>query len=350
MRRAFLWGHRWLGLGAALVVAFLGLSGSALVFRPELDARFNPQLLRVPSQNARANWQTNLTAVQTRFPDARVSFVFVGKTPTNADEWWLDGGKTRVYVDPYRAEITGTRARGGDFFTWLHDAHTHLFLGETGEQIAGWSALILASLCVSGLVLWWPRGSWKRAFVPNLKTNGRGRVYELHRAGGFWLAGLLLVSGATGAALVWPDALARVVGAPAKPKGKAGVGPLRSLDELVGAANAAFPDGRVTRVAFPKNPGEAVVVRKKLDEELHPNGMNNIALDGASGRVLWASDSRRAGWGERLMNLRYPLHIGLVGGSISRVVAVGVGVSPLFFVVSGFVMWRARRRKRAARL
>ncbi len=346
MRKAFLWLHRWLGLTAALVIAFLGVSGAALVFRPELDARFSPQLLRVAAQTERANWQRNLSAVQSRFPDAKVSFVFVGKTPTDADEWWFDGGDTRVYVDPYRAEVLGTRAKGGDFFTWLHDAHTHLFMGERGEQIAGWSGLILASLCVSGLVLWWPRGNWKHAFRIHWKTNWRGRVYELHRVGGFWLAGLLLVSSLTGAALVWPDAVTKIVGAPAKPKGKASVGPMRSLDELVSAANLAFPDGRVTRVAFPKKAGDAVIVRKKLADELHPNGMNNIALDGASGRVLWTSDSRRASAGERLMNLRYPLHIGLAGGWASRVMAVLVGLSPLLFGVSGFLMWRARWRKR----
>ena len=347
MRRAFLWLHRWLGLSAALVIAFLGLSGSALVFRPELDARFNPQLLQVEQGAKRAGWQSNLNAVRARFPDEKISFVFVGKTLTEADEWWLEGGDVRVYQNPYSSQITGTRAEGGDFFTWLHEAHTHLFMGEVGEQIAGWSGLVLASLSLSGLVLWWPRGSWKRAFVPNLRTNWRGKIYQLHSVGGFWLAGLLLVSSLTGAALVWPDALARVVGAPVKPKGKASAGALRPLDELVGAANAAFPDGRLTRIAFPKKAGDAVIFRKKLDEELHPNGMNNIALDGASGRVLWSNDSRRASWGERVMNLRYPLHIGLSGGPVSRVMAVLVGLSPLWFGVSGFLMWRARGRKKS---
>ena len=347
MRRAFLWLHRWLGLSAALVIAFLGLSGSALVFRPELDAKFNPRLLQVEPGGARTSWQANLSAVKARFPDSKVSFVFVGKSATDADEWWLDGGDTRVYQNPYSSQITGTRERGGDFFTWLHDAHTHLFVGEWGEQIAGWSGLILASLCVSGLVLWWPRGNWKRAFVPNLRTNWRGKIYGLHRVGGFWLAGFLLVSALTGAALVWPDVVTRIVGAPEKPKGVASAGPMRPLDELVGAANAAFPDGRLTRIAFPKKASGPVIVRKKLDDELHPNGMNNIALDGASGRVLWQNDTRRAGVGERVMNLRYPLHIGVAGGGVSRVVAVLVGLSPLWFGVSGFLMWRARWKKKS---
>ena len=346
MRKAFLWLHRWLGLGAALVIAFLGVSGAALVFRPELDARFNPQLLQVEPGAKRASWQANLSAVKNRFPDAKVSFVFVGQSARDADEWWLDGGKTRVYQNPYNSQITGTRAQGGDFFTWLHDAHTHLFVGEIGEQIAGWSGLILASLCVSGVVLWWPRGNWKHALRIHWKTNWRGRIYELHRVGGFLLAGLLLISSVTGAALVWPDAATRIVGAPDKPKIKASAGALRSLDELVGIADAAFPDGRLTRIAFPKKAGDAVILRKKLDAELHPNGMNNIALDGASGRVLWTSDSRASGAGERAMNLRYPLHLGLAGGNVSRALAVLVGLSPLLLGVSGFLMWRARGRKR----
>ena len=346
MRRAFLWLHRWLGLGAALVIAFLGLTGAALVFRPELDARFAPTLLQVEPRAQRASWQANWSAVRARFPDAKTSFVFVGKSPGDADEWWLDGGKTRVYQNPYSSQITGTRAKGGDFFTWVFDAHTHLFAGEVGEQIAGWSGLILASLCLSGLVLWWPRGHWKRAFAPNWKTNGRARIHGLHRVGGFWLASSLLLSSITGAALVWPDVATRFLGESPKPKVKAQTGALRDLEELVGAANRAFPAGEIRRITFPKKSDDAVIIRKKLAGELHPNGMNNIALDGASGRVLWTSDSRAATMGERVMNLRYPLHIGLAGGNASRALAVLVGLSPLWFGVSGVLMWRARRRTR----
>jgi uncharacterized iron-regulated membrane protein len=42
----------------------------------------------------------------------------------------------------------------------------------------------------------------------------------------------------------------------------------------------------------------------------------------------------------------YPLHIGVLGGWPTRVLSVATGLSLPLLAVSGFVVWR-RRRKRA---
>ena len=353
MRRAFLWLHRWLGLGAALIIAFLGISGAALVFRPELDARLNPQLLRVQPKTQNASFQLIYDATKRQFPDRKISFLFVARTPDSTHELWLDKGELRVYADPYSGAILGSRTEAGGFFPWLFRAHTHLFAGEIGESIAGWSGLILASLSISGLVLWWPRAKsgWKRAFKPHLKTNWRGRIYELHRAGGFWICALLLISSISGTALVWPDsatALASFVGTSKPPKASSTKGNWRDLDELVAVANRAFPDGRVTRLTFPAKAKAPLIIRKKLAGETHPNGMNNIALDAATGEVLSVSDSRRAKLGDRWMNARYPWHIGVWGGNFTRVLSVVGGLGAAFLSLSGVWMWVSRFRSRHA--
>jgi uncharacterized iron-regulated membrane protein len=90
------------------------------------------------------------------------------------------------------------------------------------------------------------------------------------------------------------------------------------------------------------------VVRKKLAQESHPNGMNNITQDPATGRILHINDTRRAAPQERLMHLRFPLHIGNWGGNGSRVLTLLLGWTPLLLGVSGFLMWRQRvsHRKR----
>jgi uncharacterized iron-regulated membrane protein len=353
MRRFFLWLHRWLGLGAALVISFLGLTGAALVFRPEIEANLHPNLLTVAPQEKRVSLQPTLERLQRNFPNRKISFLFAAKVPKNSDEWWLDGGDLRVYINPYSGEILGSRHESEGLFPFLFSAHTELFAGETGEQIAAWSGLILCSLTLSGLILWLPRrkSGWKNVFRLHWKTNWRGRIYELHRLGGFYLSGLLLMTALMGIALIWHD-LADQIAAPFGianvKKAKATSGDLRSLDELLQKAHAAFPPGKLTRIAFPAKAGAPLVVRKKLPAELHPNGMNNIALDGATGRVLSITDSRTVPPGQRFLNLRYPVHIGLWGGNVSRVLAVLVGLSPLLFSISGFLMWKAKRRNRAA--
>lgn len=353
MRRVFLFLHRWLGLGAALIISFLGITGAALVFQPEIDARLNPNLLRVQPQVSRAPLQTVLESLRERFPTRKISFLFAAKSPDESDVWWLDKGKLRVYANPYSGAILGVRTETDGIFPTLFRAHTELFAGETGEQIAAWSGMILCALTFSGLILWLPRRLsalktfGRRAFWPHWKTNWKGRVYELHRVLGFYLAGLLLVTALSGIFLVWhdlADQIAAPLGIANVKKVTAQSGKLRPLDELLKNADTAFPDGKLTRIAFPAKKGAPIVIRKKLPGELHPNGMNSIALDGTTGRVLSVTDSRTVPRGQRFLNLRYPLHIGAWAGNFSRVLAVFVGLSPLFFSISGFIMWNNRRR------
>lgn len=354
MRAFWLFTHRWLGLSVGLILSFIGLSGSALVFRTELDARLNPALLRVEPLQSKVSWQSTYASVREAFPAAEINFLFAGKTPDASHEFWLEGGRERVYVDPYHGTILGHRTATNSFFPWLHEAHTHLFAGETGEKISGWCGLILASLSLSGLILWWPRrmrpANWRHAFRLHWKTNTSGKIYESHRWSGFWFSGFLLMSSLTGAGLVWPGPATNVVNFVlrseiVKPTNPPKATPRKSLtlDELVRRANIAFPEGELTRISFPTKSGAPLVIRKRLDSELHPNGLNNISLDPATGKVFIQNDVREATPAQRILNLRYPLHIGLWGGQhlafISRIIHVFIGFTPALFFITGLLMW-----------
>lgn len=93
------------------------------------------------------------------------------------------------------------------------------------------------------------------------------------------------------------------------------------------------------------------MIRKKTASEIHPVGMNFISIDPFQGRVLRVEADARAGWATRLLNLRYPLHIGVWGGFVSRVLHVFLGLTPALLFVSGFLMWwnRLSARRRRAR-
>ncbi len=362
MRAFCLFTHRWLGLSVGLILSFIGLSGSALVFRTELDARLNPSLLRVEPLKSKVSWQSTHVAVRSAFPSAEINFLFAAKTPDVPHEFWLEDGKQRVYVDPYRGTILGHRTATSGFFPWLYESHTHLFAGEIGEKISGWCGLVLASLSVSGLILWWPRrmrpANWRHVFRLHWKTKTAGKIYEAHRWGGFWLSGFLLMSSLSGAALVWPEPAANVMNfllrsetAQTKKTPKATSGNSLPLDELVRRANVAFPEGDVTRISFPTKSGAPLIIRKRLASELHPNGLNNIALDPATGEVLSQNDVREATRAQRVLNLRFPLHIGLWGGTylsfLSRIVQVFIGFTPAFFFVTGLLVWWRKKRTKA---
>lgn len=353
-RKLLIWLHGWLGLITGLLLSVMGLSGSALVFRPEIEARLYPQWMIVEPQTLRASWQTMLQTVQRAFPDDRVQHIFIGREANRAHEFWLRDGELRVYVDPYTARVLGSREPGSDATGWLFELHTDLLNGEIGHNIVGIGGMFLILLGLSGLALWWPGKNWRRGFTMRWNTNWKGRNYELHRVCGALACGGLMMIALTGTALVWAtwfgESLSRATGQmpKAKPKATVSAAKVLSLDELVQSANTAFPDGQLTRISFPAKRGAPLVVRKKLPGDPHPNGVNYIYLDPHLGRVLRVDAAARATLDGRLMNARYPLHIGLWGArfsTLTRIVHALLGLMPLALFISGLVMWLNRQQR-----
>jgi uncharacterized iron-regulated membrane protein len=89
---------------------------------------------------------------------------------------------------------------------------------------------------------------------------------------------------------------------------------------------------------------QPVVVRKKLAEEVHPNGRNFVHVDPYRGEIVQRRSSRDAALAVRIDNLVYPLHIGTAGGVTTRVIQAAVGVSLAVLCFAGLVMWGMRRR------
>src|SRR5215217_1810096 len=71
-RRSLFKLHSWLGLVTGIFLILLGLSGSVLVFRTELDNVFNQDLLHVPSSGNTKTGQALKTcyeSITSRYPN-----------------------------------------------------------------------------------------------------------------------------------------------------------------------------------------------------------------------------------------------------------------------------------------
>lgn len=60
--------HLWLGLTIGVLFAFAGLTGSLLVFYPEIDAVLSPVLRAVPSEARPASWQAVVDTLHREHP------------------------------------------------------------------------------------------------------------------------------------------------------------------------------------------------------------------------------------------------------------------------------------------
>lgn len=356
LRRASLWLHRWLGLTAGLLLVPIGLSGSLLVFRPELERVLTPELHVVTVGEQQASADVLLAAAQAARPGDPVLRVTFPNRPDGTVMAALGSGDA-AFLDPYTGAVLGIRGPREGLMPWLFDFHHFLLSGQTGLVITGILGLVLLALGISGMVVWW-RG-WRRlkrgltvARGPWRRTN-----YDLHNAAGAWTLPLLMLAALTGSALVFHEAAAKVAyvmtGSAPPPPGPTVAPPADDLPQplaaQIAAAQAVFPDAHVHRFDLPFASEVPLRVRLRQVGELHPNGMTVVHVDPFTATVLHTDDALQASAAAKLLNLRYPLHIGRYGGLFMRIVMVIVGLVPALLFVTGLVMWWKPKRKKPVR-
>ena len=88
--------------------------------------------------------------------------------------------------------------------SWIYQLHMQLLAGDIGSQLVGWSGVAMLLLLFSGVVAWWPRGSWRKALAFKRDASSIRRLHDLHKLSGLWSVGLLLVLVASGVLLALP--------------------------------------------------------------------------------------------------------------------------------------------------
>lgn len=377
VREAALVVHRWVGLGAGLLVALLGATGSVLVYEAEIDRALNPDLLRVaPPSDAAAEWSdvrispgAALRAMRASDVSGRPGLLRMPQGSTEPYVFWVSGAdgegpRREVMVDPYTARVLGSRAENSGPMGVLFRLHTDLMAGPVGHEMVGGLGVVLLLLAATGVIVWFPRKLLPRrlwsALTVRRDVSARRTNYDLHRAGGAWTLLYVVLLAGTGAGLIFyqttGDLLNAVTGSdgvPAPPSSSeadasfherpAGLRP-STLDEAWRSARAALPEAEFTYVALGAETGQLLSFRGRMPSELHPNGRSFVWFDRWSGRRLRVDDASRYGAGPTLLHAIYPLHIGTfevgpVGEEVWRAVWAVLGIAPGGLAVTGFLVW-----------
>ena len=116
---------------------------------------------------------------------------------------WLEAvGKTASY-----------RAALYHWLSWLGKLHGSLLMESDGMVANAVGGFLLAALCLTGIIVWWPgAASWPRALAIHANAGWRRFVFDLHSAVGFWTFAMLLMWGATGGYFVFPQPFRAAVG------------------------------------------------------------------------------------------------------------------------------------------
>lgn len=117
---------------------------------------------------------------------------------------------------------------------------------------------------------------------------------------------------------------------------------------VLDAAQRALSHAQLRRIALPSSSDGRVTIRARSPGEWHPVRRSQVWIDPWRAKVLAAVDATTEGTGTRAGNAIYPLHAGAVDGLTGQWLVLLSGLLPPFFLISGFLFWRARRpRKRS---
>jgi uncharacterized iron-regulated membrane protein len=212
LRRAAFQVHLWTGLGIGLYIVMLSLTGSALVYRNELDRyfatprpRFEPDTPIVPADRIRA-------LAERAYPDWTVTDISdrVSRRNPTISVTFARGGETQERLfNPYTGEDLGeSYTKGEQFVLWLARLHDELLLDRDGRWWNGLGSGIFTLLVVTGGVVWWPGVTrWRRSLGVKWRSGWRRFNWDLHSALGFWLLLFMLMWGVSGWYLGIPDPL-----------------------------------------------------------------------------------------------------------------------------------------------
>jgi uncharacterized iron-regulated membrane protein len=360
--------HLWLGLALGLPFAVLALTGSALVFYIELDGVLNPQVAIASSAPAPGwsspTWDRALETARSTWPKAKGRWTFeaTGLPGAIPGRYYAPRGDHH-HSDPVLLWFSpdGTRllreARWGEtLMTFLYDIHHTLLAGETGTVVVGWLGVATLLLLTSGVAVWWPRGSWRKALAlkrgaPPLRT-----LRDWHKLIGLGSAIFLLLLSATGALLALPGEkewlLARLV-APMEPvpapRSARSSGEQVRVATALAAAQRALPGTRLGWIDVP-GPGDGTFrIRAQVPGDPGRRfPYSYVFVDQYSGEVLAVHDARVGTAGSTVSNWIRPLHDASVGGLGTRILGVAVGLMPLTLFITGLLRWRLRRRAAAS--
>jgi uncharacterized iron-regulated membrane protein len=360
MRRWLVKLHLWSGLAAGVLLVLLGLTGSVLVFRPELEQYITRDWRQVEPAEARLpvdRWielalqavpGKVLTRVVLPGNDSDAPIVVVQTAGARNLE---EAALVQVFVDPYRGVVLGVRDASSGFVDALQDFHYALFAGEPGLKFNGVLAATLLLLALSGPVLWWPGWRNRRLALHVHRRPAFMKWRDLHALSGLALAAVLALIAFTGLYYAYRSTATALIiaatGDAAAPPPR--VAPstdgepavARPLQQLWDAARDAEPAARFDELR-PGRPPTGAASLSFRDPGDSVVGRNRLFVDPYSAQVLRVDRVRHQPTGSRLAANMGPWHFGSWGGRLTQWLWFVAGFAPAFLFATGAWMWWRR--------
>jgi len=312
LRRALFQVHLWSGIALGIYVVVVCVSGSAVVFRTDIENVLSAKT-QVEATGTPLTREQLRQAAQRRYPDYVIGTITRGRFATEAAEVQITRGwrEQRRLVNPFTGQDMGPSP--STLFRWMRvagDLHGNLMLGPRGLTANGVGGFLTAVICLTGIVVWWPGiANWRRSLWIRGNVGWKRLNWDLHSAFGIWTFAILLMWGLTGAYFIFPDPFRAVINnfTPINPPRTQQVAP---SPQASAASAIAGSNGTPSPFRRPRRP------RTK---------------------------------GEKILRGFSSAHYGNFGGWPLKVLYVILGFAPAVLFVTGVIMWWNRVLSPAAK-
>jgi uncharacterized iron-regulated membrane protein len=210
--------HLWIGIAIGLYIVVLSVTGSALVFRREMDRAFAPDRpVRDPARQTMSA-EALTTAAQRAYPDHTIQRVgdIQRRTPViQVDFTSPDGETIEREFNAYTGEDIGDPfPASAEWLLWVVSLHDDLLIvrDQRGRFWNGVGSILATLLCITGAIVWWPGiASWRRGLSVRRKSSWKRFNFDTHSALGFWFFSIIAIWAISGIYLSMPSAFMDVV-------------------------------------------------------------------------------------------------------------------------------------------
>lgn len=385
--------HRWFGIAIALFLFVAGLTGAIIAWDHELDAAINPSFFHartdgpalssfeIAQRIERADPRVQITYLPLLVEPGHTLQVFVTGRTNPATSLPYELGYNQLAIDPATGDIQSRRQWGAvslaplNLIPFLYKLHYTLHIPATdavdiGTWLMGIVGIVWIFDCVIALVLSFPSlKAWRKSFAFRVRRGGYPLTFDLHRSGGVWVWGLLLMLAVTSVSMNLAGPVVR---------------PIVSLFSPLNATPFTNPE-----LQRPPKPEDAVLSRERIvalaaeagrREGIAPapgavfysplmkmygvgyfaagkdhgdGGLGNpwTYWNGVTGAAAGKQIPGRGSAGDIFMQAQFPLHSGRIVGLPGRILMSAMGLIVAILSATGLLIWlkksSARRRSSA---
>ncbi|MFT4204540.1 MAG: PepSY-associated TM helix domain-containing protein [Chitinophagaceae bacterium] len=199
------WLHLWLGIFAGILLVFVALTGTIVVYADEIIEWSAGKSRYVETvKNEKIPLETVLANLKKQNPKIMVSEATVYKDPRRTLRLRIFArgkGLSFMYLDPYTGRVLKNDKAANFFFVAAH-LHASLLWHGPGTWIVDIATVIFLIEIISGIILWWPKKWNKHTRDASFKIKWNAKFkrvnYDLHNVLGFYSSLLALALTITG--------------------------------------------------------------------------------------------------------------------------------------------------------